>query len=229
MSAELPSEKTSPLPPDTSAPPRVVPFYRNPYVLIFVAGAIVLTLMRPLLRRDPPPPPVDGVLPLFSLINEKGEPMGSKELSGTVYIANFLFTQCTTVCPLTVRSLLELQARYEEAKVPIRIVSFSVDPQTDTPDVLRTYGRTAGAKPERWSFLTGKETEVSAVLAGFKMALEPKKVMGNGLLEIAHSQKLVIVDGRGALRGFYASDKDGIDEVFHRSRHVLYEAEKKSD
>ena len=206
-----------------------VPLWRNPYVLIFIGGAIVLTLMRPMLRRDPKPPPVDGVLPLFSLTSERGEKMGSTELAGQVYVANFLFTSCTTVCPLTVTSLQKLQKRYEERNVPVRIVSFSVDPNTDTPEVLRAYAEKSGADAKRWTFLTGAEPEMRKVMDGFLLSLEPKKTMGNGLMDIAHSQKLVIVDGRGALRGFYASDDEGLDEVFHRSQQVLYEAKRQTN
>jgi protein SCO1 len=206
-----------------------VPFWRNPYVLVFIGGAITLTLMRPLLRRDPKPPPVEGTLPVFSLTNERGEKTGTAELAGQVYVANFLFTSCTTVCPLTVQSLQKLQKRYLDSNVPIRIVSFSVDPNIDTPEVLRAYAEKSGADPVKWTFLTGEESEVSKVMSGFMMSLEPKKVMGNGLMDIAHSQKLVIVDGRGSLRGFYGSDDDGIDEVFHRSRHVLFEAKQQTN
>jgi len=199
-----------------------VPFYKNIYLQLFVLGAVMLTLLRPLLVREPPPPPVQGQLPVFALTNQKGETFGSDQLKGKVYIASFLFTQCTTVCPMLVKNLATLQKRFEDAHVDIPIVSFSVDPSTDTPAVLADYGTRAGANFDRWVFLTGPHDAMRKTLEGFALALEPKKVV-NDLMDIAHSQRLVIVDGTGGLRGRYESSGEGLDEVFHRAQHVLHE------
>lgn len=200
-----------------------VPFYRNIYVILFVLGALFLTAIRPFMRREPAPPPVQGLIPSFELTSQEGVPFGSKDLQGQVWVGSFLFTSCTTVCPLIARSLVDLQKRYDEAGVPVRIVSFSVDPSTDTPEVLKEYAASVGADTKRWTFLTGEEPALKRVLSSFSMPFEPKRDMGNGMMDIAHSQKLVIVDARGGLRGHYGSDSDGIDEVFHRSQHVLKE------
>jgi protein SCO1 len=197
------------------------PFYKNPYLVAFFIGAAMLTFIRPFLRKVPKPPPVIGLAPVFTLKNEKGEAFGSANLKGTTYVANFLFTSCTTACPLLVQSLQELQKRYEQEKIPIKIISFSVDPTTDTPEVLHTYAAAAKADPQRWVFLTGEVPAVAATLKGFNFALEPKVWTKQSFFEISHTQKLVIVDGNGAVRGYYGSDKLGVDEVFHRSQHVL--------
>jgi protein SCO1/2 len=204
-------------------PEKRVPFWKNPYFLVFLGGCAFLTAIRPLMVREPPAPPVQGVLPLFNLTNQYGQPMGSQQLEGNVYVANFVFTSCVSVCPLIVQSVKQLQGRFEESKIPVRIVSFSVDPTTDTPEVLKAYGSRAGVDFSRWSLLTGSEIEVRKVLAGFSLSLEPKRIVDGGMMDIAHSQKLAIVDAKGAIRGFYGTDKDGLDEVFHRSQHVLRE------
>jgi protein SCO1 len=80
-----------------------------------------------------------------------------------------------------------------------------------------------GADASRWTFLTGEEIMLRKVLSAFSMSLEPKMALEGGLMDIAHSQKIVLVDGRGGLRGHYGTDAEGIDEVFHRSQHVLKE------
>lgn len=210
-------------------PQKKVPFYRNPYVLAFVASAILLPVMRPFLRNIPEPPPVMGQVPSFAFVDQTGKAFGSQELSGQVYVANFIFTRCMTVCPTITRAMASLQERFVNAKVPIRIVSFTVDPEADTPETLRAYGQTAGANFSVWSFLTAPRSEVRQLLEeGFKVPLEDaSRAEGGKLIDIAHTKKAAIVDGAGGLRGYYNTDELGIDEIFNRAQHV-FEQEKRN-
>jgi protein SCO1/2 len=118
-----------------------------------------------------------------------------------------------------------LQQRYDQAGVEgIRLVSISVDPEYDTPERLREYGEQRGVDPRRWKLLTGEADAIRRlVVEGFRTPLGEPEASG-GLVDIAHSGKLVLVDGRGAIRGYYDIDSTGLDEVFHRSRHVLPES-----
>jgi len=184
-----------------------------------------LTLLRPLLRHEPDPPPVLGQLPEFRLTGSAGETFGSAELAGQVYVAGFFFTRCVSICPLLTAAMGRLQRRYDEAGVEgVRLVSITVDPEYDTPERLREYGEERGVDPRRWKLLTGDPEAIRRlILEGFRTPLgEPQT--NAGLMDIAHSGKLVLVDGRGAIRGYYDYDPTGLDEIFHRSRHLLPES-----
>jgi protein SCO1/2 len=195
---------------------------RNPFVWAFVIGVITLTLMRPLLRRVPEPPPVIGEVPQFTLVDSRGEPFGSDDLRDRVYVANFFFTSCRSICLPMMQAVARLDERYRANGVEgIQIVSISVDPDTDTPEVLREYGEKIGADPAHWTLLTGDLEKIETlVVEGFKTALGDKEETGGGFFDIAHSGKLVLVDGDGKIRGYYDHDETGRDEIFHRSRHV---------
>lgn len=209
---------------DRGEQPRT-PILRNPYIWFFLVGAVTLTLMRPCLRREPPPPPVVGRLPAWELIDARGEVFGSADLSGRVYVADFIFTRCASICPLLTRAMVRLQERYDERGVEeVHLVSFSVDPEYDTPERLRAYAELHGADPERWTFLTGEKERMRELLVGgFKLAMGEAPADPENLIDIAHSAKFVIVDGEGGIRGYYDTDEQGLDEIFHRSRHVLRE------
>lgn len=198
-------------------------FLRNPFVWYFFVGVIVLTLMRPLLRREPAPPPVLGQLPPYSLIDTTGRDFGSRELAGQVYVTDFIFTRCTSICPLLSRAMASLQARFREAGVEgVHLVSISIDPEYDTPARLAEYAAEHGADPARWTFLTGaKEQIVDLVVGGFKSAVGEPVQAAEDLVDIAHAGHFVLVDGSGRVRGYYGTDEAGLDEVFHRAQHVL--------
>jgi protein SCO1/2 len=192
----------------------------------------MITLMRPLLRREPPPPPVVGRLPDFSLVAASGEPFGSENLRGKVWVASFFFTRCPSICPELMKSMAELQRRYAEERglAAIRLVSISVDPANDTPERLREAAGRYGVDPARWVLLTGDPDRVRDLCVnGFKLAMSDPVPGAGGAIDIAHSGKLVLVDPDGGIRGYYASDEMGIDEVFWRSTHVLHEAERKRE
>lgn len=199
-------------------------FWSNPFFWAFVSGVAVVTAMRPYLVRHPEPPPVMSGLPSYALTNQEGVTFGSRDLKGQVYVASFIFTQCQSTCPMITRAMSALQKRFSDAQIPVKLVSFSVDPDNDAPAVLKTYAQKYEADFSRWSFLTGKHEDLRSLLeGGFKVPLGDKVTAPGNLFDIAHTQKVVIVDREGGIRGYYESSETGMDEVFHRAQHVLGE------
>jgi len=201
------------------------PLYRNVWLWAFFLGILTLTAIRPLLRHVPEPPPVLGQVPDFSLVDQDGRPFGSAELRGRVYIASFFFTRCPSICPMLMQSVKRLQDGYREKGIDgIRLVSVSVDPEHDTPERLGAYGEDLGADPARWALLTGELEAIRALASdGFKVPVGSPEAGPGGLVDIAHTGKLVLVDPEGGIRGYYDTDRMGLDEVFHRAQHVLRE------
>ena len=199
--------------------------FRNPFVWAFFVGIILLTLMRPLLRFDPDPPPVLAELPAWVLVDQGGESFGSADLEGSVYVANFFFTSCTSICLPLMRAVSTLDERYEREGVEgVRIVSITVDPEADTPERLAEYGAELGVVPARWRLLTGDPDDIrTLVVQGFMTAMGEREELSGGFFDIAHAGKLVLVDRQGRIRGYFDYDALGLDEVFHRSQHVLRE------
>src|SRR5947209_5367673 len=94
-----------------------------------------------------------GAVPAFQLTNQNGQPFGSPQLAGKIWIADFIYTTCPGPCPMISSRMSELQKPLE--KTDVHLVSFSVDPGKDTPAVLRSYAERLQAEPGRWDFLTG--------------------------------------------------------------------------
>ena len=203
---------------------------RNPWVWAFVVGCATMTLMRPLLRREPPPPPILFRLPDFALVAADGSRFGTAELRGHVYVASFFFTRCPSICPTLMSQLARLDRKYrEEGFDNMRIVSVSVDPEHDTPAVLRDAEPRYGADGSHWLLLTGTRDAIHALAVdAMKLAVGDAATGADGRMDIAHSGKLVLVDGEGNVRGYYDSTDVGLDEAYWRSRHVMKEAAAKS-
>jgi protein SCO1/2 len=198
--------------------------WRNPWVWAFVLGCLTLTALRPFLRHVPEPPPVLSRLPEWTLTSQDGRPFGSADLRGQVYVANFFFTSCTSVCPPLMAATRRLDDRLREgSERGILIVSVTVDPERDTPERLRQYAREMRIDTTRWTLLTGERADLVRLLeGGFKVPVGVPETAGASpsLVDIAHSGKLVLVDRQGGIRGYYDSTPMGLDEVFHRARHV---------
>jgi len=169
--------------------------------LLLVTGAA----LRQILRR-PEPPPVVGQTLDFTLVNRDGQTVRRADLLGAPWIADFIFTRCGASCPM----MSQRMARLEKELPPdlgVRFVSFSVDPEYDTPKVLQEYAESFGA-PGRWLFLTGdKRTIYRLSKEGFKLALDDKSPVSEDE-PILHSTRFVLVDAQGRIRGYY----DGFDE-----------------
>lgn len=147
-----------------------------------------------------PLPPARGPLPDFLLMDHQRRPISRASLQGSVWIAGFIFTRCAGQCPLISAQMARLQGALRGV-AGVRLVSFSVDPDYDTPERLTAYAARYGADAERWSFVTGDPAALTSLIRdGFHLGIGAD---GSAEEPITHSVKLVLVDQRGAIRGYY--------------------------
>ena len=161
-----------------------------------------------------------GTVPEFVLMNQDGQNFGSAQLRGKIWIADFIYTMCPGPCPMLSTRMSELQKPLE--KTDVHLVSFSVDPAKDTPQVLRGYAEKLQAQPGRWDFLTGPQSTIYNLSRnGFKLAIsdgtEEKGIP-------VHSTRMILVDRHGAIRGYYdAAEVDAVTKLVADTTHLLRE------
>jgi len=161
--------------------------------------------------------PDDGPVPAFQLVNQDSQSFGTEQLRGKVWIADFVYTSCPGPCPMISSRMGEVQKPLKDTDV--KLVTFSVDPQHDTPTVLRDYAARLNAEPGRWNFLTGdKGTIYRLARDGFKLATM-EDPQGPGPI---HSTRMVLVDRRGSIRGYYdALEADAVTRLLADTHHLL--------
>ncbi len=170
-------------------------------VLFVVAAAALVQQL-----RRPDPPPILGQVPDFTLTNRDGRTVRRSDLAGAPWIADFIFTRCPASCPIMTARMAKLE-RGLPPDLGVRFVSFTVDPDHDTPEVLQKYAASFKV-PDRWFFLTGDKDQLYRLSQeGFKLGVEINPEPGT-LEPILHSTRFVLVDGEGRIRGYY----DGFDE-----------------
>jgi len=141
---------------------------------------------------------VMGNIPQFQLTAQSGEPFDSKSLDGSVWVADFIFTNCPGPCP---RMSSQMRQGQEKTPADVKLVSFTVDPERDTPPVLAAYAKHFKYDPARWWFLTGEQAKLSS-LGRDGFLLNP--VDGS----LTHSTRFVLVDRRRRIRGFYSTSEE---------------------
>jgi len=137
--------------------------------------------------------------PKFALIDQDGKPFTSDQLTGKVWVCDFFFTSCGMICPRLTAKLVDFQNRSKD--LGTTIVSFSVDPDTDKPDVMKQYAERFKADPTRWRFLTGTKLQTWEVSKGMKLSVEEQP--GS---QVMHSNRFMLVDANGKVRGTYDTD-----------------------
>jgi cytochrome oxidase Cu insertion factor (SCO1/SenC/PrrC family) len=153
-----------------------------------------------------PAPKPQKALPDFSLtaVTVDGtSPFDLRTLRGRAWIADFVFTRCTGPCPMLTANMAGLQAKLPSK---IGLLSFSVDPDHDSPEVLTLYARKFNADPQRWFFLTGEKAEVTRLVRdGFLLPIAENAAAQPGQL-VTHSTKFVLIDANANVRGWYDGD-----------------------
>jgi protein SCO1 len=149
-----------------------------------------------------------GSIADFQLTDQKGRSFTGASLDGEPWLAAFMFTRCPTICPVITARMREVQTLAKQKQVPLRLVSFSVDPEFDTPDVLAAYADKYGVDQASWFFATGNNAVIrDTAERGFKLSVEGTASASAPGYGISHGSHLVLVDGKRTIRGYYRSSE----------------------
>jgi len=147
-----------------------------------------------------------GAVPQFLFTERSGKEIRLADLRGKVWIVDFIYTSCTDTCPLQSAEMARIQDDLKD-RTDLKLVSISIDPERDTPEVLSRYAERFKANPDRWLFLTGEREEVyNLVQKGFRLSAVPAEGGSEANGVILHSSRFILVDGDGHIRGYYHSD-----------------------
>jgi protein SCO1/2 len=156
--------------------------------------------------------------PEFELINCTEVQVTNADLKGTVWLVDFIFTRCTGPCPIMTQKMVNIQkALKENALWPeVKLVSISVDPEYDTPQILKEYADKWGADTEAWFFLTGPaDSTLQLIREGFNITAqkESSEHMGHGMPNILHNTSFLLIDQSGIVRKILALDEPDLPEL----------------
>lgn len=160
-----------------------------------------------------------GEIGTFQLKDSFGNPFTERHLRKKIWIASFVFTSCDEQCPRIGAQLKKIQTALY-SKENIRLVTFSVDPNRDTPERMREFGERFGVRTNRWALLTGEKEEIDRVLGDFQLSGGEVPNMPKGM--ITHSNYLVLVDGDGVMRGRYdAFEEEKVTQLIKDAKSLL--------
>jgi len=143
-------------------------------------------------------------VPAFKFVNQYGDSVGSKKLDGKIYVADFFFTSCPSICPIMQRNMLTVYNAFKDT-ADVKIISFTIDPKHDTTAVLKKYADKLGVSGNSWWFLNGDRDKVYSLAAkNFLVAVNPDSTVAGGYV---HQGYFVLVDKAKHVRGSY----DGTD------------------
>jgi len=213
-----------------------------------IGGRLARTFF-PVITSNPPEAVLEkleiyGQVPDFSLTERSGGRITLADLAGKVWIANFVYTECTDTCPLQSANMVQLQAELV-GEEDVRLVSISIDPEHDTPAVLSKYAARFRADPDRWLFLTGSRATIYRLaIEGFRLGVVDQGAKPQGGTDgdrtwlgpraarahpvpnperkpIIHSSRFVLVDRQAQIRGYYhGTDWESLERL-HRNVRVL--------
>ncbi len=208
---------------------------RRFFLFATLAAGLTVLALELVIRRvsgEPPGPPrpVHGIarkateplptlwpVPNYRLFDQDGLTRTPADLRGSVWIADFIFTSCKSVCPVLSAKMVQVQRAIPDPR--LRFVSFSVDPERDTPEALKAYARRWAPDETRWTLLATTPGSLADVTKGMKTFVERQPDPDATL----HTSELFLVDGQGRVRGLYDTDGDSFAQLVPDARRLLAE------
>jgi len=136
----------------------------------------------------------------FSFINQNGKIVTNKDYEGKIYVVDFFFTTCQTICPKMTTNMVWLQDKIKD-NPKVKLLSHTIFPDEDTVEVLKKYAKEKGVIDEKWNLVTGNQKEI------YKIARQSYLVVKTGkpeeVYDMVHTENFVLVDQKGRIRGFY--------------------------
>jgi protein SCO1/2 len=159
-------------------------------------------------------------IPGFDLVDQEAKPRGSEGMGGKITVVDFFFTSCPSICPIMSKEMERVDDAFR-SEPSVQIYSISVDPEYDSPEVLAAYAKEHAATPGKWHFLTGDKSKIyNLARCGFILPT----LDGMGVAEdFVHSDKFVLVDEEGRIRGYYSgTNRDEVDRLILEIKILLH-------
>ena len=156
----------------------------------------------------------------FEFLNQNGEKISDKDYDGFVYVADFFFTTCPSICPIMTGNMLKIQS-YIKDKKKVKLLSFSVTPEIDSVQVLKEYSIEKGVDDKYWNLLTGDKSKIYSLAR--KSFLVVKENAESNSHDMIHTENFVLVDREKRIRGFYNGTDDEDIEVLKEDIDILIE------
>ena len=156
----------------------------------------------------------------FEFLNQNGEIISEKDYEGFIYVADFFFTTCPSICPLMTNNMVNIQ-NYIKDKNKVKILSFSVTPEIDSVPVLKEYSIKKGVDDKYWNLLTGDKSKIYSLAR--KSFLVVKENIESNSHDMIHTENFVLVDREKRIRGFYDGTDDKDMQVLKKDIEILLE------
>ncbi|MGB8329757.1 MAG: SCO family protein [Polyangiales bacterium] len=164
-------------------------------------------------KKSPDDVPVLARLPEFSVTDQNQQAFSRASMEGKLSVCAFVFTHCRSTCPRLTAHMKGLQSRLSDVPI-LQLVSVSVDPTNDTPEVIKAYMVKNELDENNWRFVTGDEATIRhLVVDGFRVGLGDEDSKAAGAEDIMHSNSFVLVDDEARVRGYYRANNDGIGDL----------------
>ena len=181
------------------------------YVIVLVIIIALIAVMQP--EGVEEQLPIISKIPEFDLVDQNSKQFTLENVQGNVWLADFIFTTCSGPCPIMTERMSMVQHDLLEID-KLKFVSFTVNPDYDTPEVLKKYAQRFDVDDSSWSFVTGKYDQIQELIAdGFKM--------GDTEEIVFHSTRFALVDHEGTLRGYYSGTEPAEHEILTRDIQSL--------
>jgi protein SCO1 len=198
----------------------VIHMRRSLWSVILRRLSLVLPFLVASLACQPEPElPTYWSAPAFDLIDQSGTTFGNEDIAGRVVLVDFIYTNCADICPVLTATLRAVQDRLEaDGLSPSRVllVSITVDPERDTPEVLQEYARRVDARTDGWKFLTGDRVDLErTLLEGFKLPFRGPSPAGplRPGFEITHTNRMIMIDRAGLVRGVLSGQEATTEQL----------------
>lgn len=157
----------------------------------------------------------------FSMTNQNGQPITEKDYDNTIYVADFFFTTCPSICPIMTKNMYALQEKLVDLP-QVKLLSFSVTPQIDSVAQLKRYALKNKVDDARWNLVTGSKKEIYQLAR--KSYLVVKDDGDGGPYDMIHTENFVLVDKQKRIRGFYdGTQQEAMDAIYKDIKLLLTE------
>jgi len=162
-----------------------------------------------------------NTIPPFSFTNQYGDTVTEKIVEGKIYVTDFFFTSCPTICPVMKRQMLKVYKEFKD-NPDVMILSHTIDPEHDTPKVLNTFAKDLGIEGKQWQFLTGPKDKIYEIgQKSYLSAAQEDKTAEGGFL---HSGAFILIDKDKHIRGMYdGTTEEGTQKLMQGIKSLLEE------